>query len=814
MFLGSFFVNLTIIIVILFGSFILAIIYLNQKYNYIISLEPDIEKCYSDFMEKYEDDFYFSKRKYFRWRDKYSELGKEILKINEYLQSLEKNVDRFSSFKVIVNIYVNYFHIKKVYRDKINYLVIVFEDGLDIIKKRNKNFIEREKRVFSDIFSSIDGKPLTEKQIESVITEEANNLVVAGAGTGKTLSILGKIKYILSKGLARPDEILILSYERRVKKELISKINVNFDDLLEVRTFHSFGRSIIGKVTGEMPSVSEISTDTRILQRTIEGFLHEEMGNFAYVNLLNMYFGYFLKPVENELDFSSDEEYEEYLRAQQIRCLKGDKVKSLAECEIANFLFLNQVPFNYEKEYQYLTETETHRQYTPDFYLPDYGIWIEHIGIDHNCNTAPGVDRWDYLDSWYWKRQIHKQNMTECLETYGYQHQEGNLIENLTGMLINRGVIFDKLSSEMIFQRLKNLGEISLFVGLLSKFLLLFKSSTLTLEDLRQKASQKRLKTRYHAFLDIFEPVYHNYTNLLKSSGKIDFDDMINDAVKYIERGSYVSQFKYILVDEFQDISQSRYRLIKALLNSNPDSKLFCVGDDWQSIYRFAGSDLSIMTSFDNFFEYNEKMFLEETFRFNDRIADVSSKFIMKNPSQYKKEINARDSEDDSVFIVWYDDINTALGTALSQIAYQDAHAKVYVLGRYSEKYYKDLDLTLFSPDGNQIKPFDKHYGLNLKYSTIHGVKGSQRDYVILVGVRSGNFGLPCEIEDDPVLNLVLAEDDAFPYSEERRLFYVGLTRAIKQVYILADRGKISSFVDELSSECYDVSVLGHINHE
>ena len=261
-------------------------------------------------------------------------------------------------------------------------------------------------------------------------------------------------------------------------------------------------------------------------------------------------------------------------------------------------------------------------------------------------------------------------------------------------MLSVRGVSFNQLPDEQIYRSLKGLGEVSLFVGLLSKFLFLFKSSTLTINDVRAKARISPFSSRYLAFLDLFEPIYHDYCELLNSDDRIDFDDMINEAIKHIENGLYTSKYKYILVDEFQDISQSRYRLIKSLLESNPESKLFCVGDDWQSIYRFSGSDLSIMTSFDNYFEFNEKMYLQETFRFNDKIADFSSKFIMKNPMQYRKEIISRHTEEDAVSIVWYDELNSAIDEALSDILRQNNRANVYARALVVIDFYCEPSLT------------------------------------------------------------------------------------------------------------------------
>ena len=257
----------------------------------------------------------------------------------------------------------------------------------------------------SDFFDSAVENSLTLTQRRTIIIDEANNLAVAGAGTGKTLTLVGKVGYILEKGLAQPDEVLLLAFAKKVKREMEERVKADFGVNLNIRTFHSFGREVIGESSGEMPRLTELSSDQILFKKTVEEFLQKRMKDMEFLNLLNRYFVYYLNPVENILDFSTQEEYEEYLQSIQIRSLKGDLVKSYAECEIANFLYLNQVSYEYEKEYPVKTASESRRQYTPDFYLPEQNIWIEHIGIDRKCGTAPGVDRWNYLDEWYWKRK-------------------------------------------------------------------------------------------------------------------------------------------------------------------------------------------------------------------------------------------------------------------------------------------------------------------------------------------------------------------------------------------------------------------------
>ena len=781
-----------------------------RKYNFIQDKRREIYDSYNEFTSLYEGDKYFSKKEYHYWRQKHQSIKSTINGYKLHIDRLKEYAKSFKVLNIIIDSYVNLFLVPKDYENIINYIHHVFETGIKIIITRNEAWVETELEKYKLFFDDQDNLSLTTNQRKTIVIDEANNLAVAGAGTGKTLTLVSKAGYILEKKLANPEEILILAYAREVKLELEERIKRNYDAEIDVRTYHSFGREIIGKSTGSKPLLSELSFDDDLLQKTLQGFLQTRMKDLKFTNVVNSYFVFYLNPIENDLDISTQSEYDEYLKSIQIRTLRGEIVKSLAELEIANFFYLNGINYEYEKEYVVKTSSETRIQYTPDFYLTDYNIWIEHIGIDSNCNTPPGVDRWEYLDSWYWKRKIHRENSTDLLETYSYQYTEGNLIKMLDAQLSVRDAEFSKIPEEQIYERLKSLGEVSQFVGLIKKFLKLYKSSTYTLSELREKTWAYPFAKRYLAFLDIFEPLLEDYQSILSETDRIDFDDMINNATDHIQKGGYKSPFKYILVDEFQDISQSRYRLLKSLTDQNWRTKTFCVGDDWQSIYRFTSSDLAIMTSFEKYFTPCEIMFLNETFRFNEKIADFSSKFIMKNPAQYEKTLVSRPSQDAAIKLIWYSDLNDGINIALEDIKKQAVGSEVFLLGRYNKQYYNDLDHKKYTKlkTGSQIKLIEED-NLDTKLFTIHSSKGKQADHVILFGLQSGTYGFPCGIEDDPILNLVLSEDDRYPNSEERRVFYVGVTRAKNTVYLLANRDRISLFVSEILSEEYEVTILG-----
>jgi DNA helicase-4 len=304
--------------------------------------------------------------------------------------------------------------------------------------------------------------------------------------------------------------------------------------------------------------------------------------------------------------------------------------------------------------------------------------------------------------------------------------------------------------------------------------------------------------TRTRIFLKIFSAVYEDYMSYLKEAGEIDFNDMLNEATKIIKSGEYTTNFKYILVDEFQDISYSRYLFLKALLDQNK-SRLFAVGDDWQSIYRFTGSDVSLMVNFEENFGFSERCFLQESFRLNDKLCQFSTRFVLQNPMQIKKDIKGTISKNEPSVTIIRGKTEVKIREILEAISRRGENQQSgFVIGRYNrlkEKYFTGLPRLPY---------------LDVEYTTAHRSKGREADYVILIGMVGGVKGFPCQIVDDPILDIVLAKGEPFPNAEERRLFYVALTRAKKHVYIIDDPSFVnSSFVSEILKGGYEVSSTG-----
>ena len=509
-------------------------------------------------------------------------------------------------------------------------------------------------------------------------------------------------------------------------------------------------------------------------------------------------------PYKSEHEFKSWGEYYDYIRKFDIRSLNGETVRSFEECEIANFLYLNGVDYKYEASYEHDLATSEKRQYKPDFYLPEHGIYIEHFGIDAAGNTAPFVDREKYLREMDWKRGVHAEHSTILIETFSHERAAGSLLRKLSEKLALRGVKLSPIPRKDVFAVLNQQGRIDSFTQLVATFLQHFKGNRLSFSDITERARTHQGRKRAQAFLAVFRRVFERYQKALADSGEIDFHDMINRATDLVEAGRYRSPFGYILVDEFQDISPPRARLLKALLDSSEGAQLFAVGDDWQAIFRFAGSDIDVMREFRHHFGHFERIDLQTTFRCADRIATVATDFVLRNPAQIRKKVRARRSADRTAVHIGLPDQNglSLLNEALDRIAEDarrhDGTSEVLLLGRY--RHLKPQSMAALQK---------KYSGLRLSWKTMHGSKGTEADYVVVLGLCSGTYGFPSEIADDPLLDLVLAAPEAHTNAEERRLLYVAITRAKRQVFLLADGRVPSEFVSELIEGDYEVAVFG-----
>jgi len=676
-----------------------------------------------------------------------------------------------------------------------------------IVTDRNDAYVRTLLARYRGFFDTAENNPLTDRQREAIVHDEDNCLVVAGAGTGKTSTVVGKVGFLLKHDRIPTGRILLLAFARKAKEEMEQRVEKRFGVTVPVHTFHSLGLRIVAEVEDKMPSVSSLATDHGAKKQLLSQFLAEMLDSRVHRESVVEFLSWHRYPERHEWECADRAEYLRHLQAQQPTTLKGEWVRSWAELRIANWLALHGVEYAYERPYEHDTATRFRRQYKPDFYLPEYGIYIEHWGTDRQGGTAPGVDRRKYHEGMKWKRDLHEQNGTPLLETYSYEHREGSLEQSLERQLRRAGVRIRPLPEAEQRALVSSKENVSPVVDLLGTFLSLFKGNQWTMSEVQAAAEARPDRARLRSFLSVFEQVLSRYEAELRRSGELDFDDMIARATEHVENGRYASPFTHVVVDEFQDIARGRCRLIQALLRQHPDRRLFCVGDDWQSIYRFAGSDIAIMTSFAEEFGHTRRTDLNRTFRFNDKILEFSTRFVTQNPAQLKKELTSHTKNPGpavSLIVEQHGSGNDdGLLQALDDIRHREhGHVRgkktsVLFLGRYRHTAPKALT------------SIQRRYPeLAIDYKTAHASKGLEADYAVVLGLRSGGFGFPSEIVDDSALDLVLAASGGYPNAEERRLFYVAATRGRKHLYLVTDATRASVFSTEVQGKEYQGLVL------
>ena len=670
-------------------------------------------------------------------------------------------------------------------------------EGFETVRRHANNlFISKSVPVVQAAAKEILSNPLTEEQAEAVATDEDATLVLAGAGTGKTSVIVAKVAHLVRNEDVRPEEVLVLAFNRKAAEEIRARLK---GDLFSahVHTFHSFGRRVIAE-SEAAPTISKLAEDDSRLRRAIDKIIGDLLNDPRQSKAVINFIIYHHAPYRSAFDFDTHEEYEEYIREIELRTLSGDLVKSFEELEIANYLTEHGVEFRYEVQYEVRTATRRHRQYQPDFFLPRYCIYIEHFALDQEGRPPPA---WTgYAEGVEWKRRTHTQHDSTLIETYSWQHRQGVLLETMRRRLEEGGVPFRQVPRHTPVRRLAQ-EKTSWLAGIVATFLNHAKSGGLSSDNLRSRARHTGDRRRNEGFLDVFDQVRVRYRKLLDDEKAVDFHDLINLAAEHMLEGRWKSRYRYVLVDEFQDISAGRVALIQAL--GGQDTAYFLVGDDWQSIYRFAGSDVGLLRGCSHILGHVEERTLSQTFRFANGILDPSTEFVKRNPEQTQRSLfSASAAEDGGVTVVA--DSSSARGAvrALHDI---EANAggqrrSVLVLGRYRQRR------------GGLSIPARKR-SLRVEFNTVHAAKGGEADYVLVLDLKDGRWGFPSQVEGDPLLELVLPPvlEEAYPFAEERRLFYVAMTRARVGVYLVTDPVHPSAFVTELLRESGGLRQIGEI---
>lgn len=691
--------------------------------------------------------------------------------------------------------------------------------------------LQRDKEYFDNILKQIDPKiQLDEEQRRAVITDDDYCLLVAGAGAGKTTTMAAKVKYLVDKKHIDPSEIIVISYTNKAIGELRERINKGLGISAKICTFHAFAYDIVKQFSAEPPEIN-FSSQQIIFDMLEKAIFH----NKQLMRNLVLFLGYYFDLAEDAFEFPDLNQYHLYRAAQDFETLKsglgqyikkveqqrtkrtrtitGEYLRSMQEVQIANFLYLNGLDYEYERVYPFGSPSRN-KKYTPDFYISqgEHSAWLEHYALSESGYNSmfDSRQRSRYLRAISDKRRLHKANRTTLLETWSFYLDRRPLLEHLKEVLEGEGFILKPRNPEEVYKKIVETGKdkyIYKLILFMREFIEQYKTTGYDeggFSILREKTDNPRTLL----FLEIAEQVYYHYQSVLKQRNQIDFADMINDAHFYlqeIERQNIPLPYRYIIIDEFQDIARQRFNLTKRL-SQITQAKVVAVGDDWQSIYAFSGSDITLFTRFLELMGAGTELKITHTYRNSQELIDIAGGFVQKNSTQIRKQLVSPKRLENPIVIEVFDDsfkpmerlsntVERMIGEILSEYGEKSS---ILLIGRYNYDLYKLCRTGKFKElSAGRVKS-EAYPSANITFMTAHSSKGLGYDNVILINMFEGKFGFPCQIEDDPIMKLVTYEDNSMPFAEERRLFYVAMTRTKNRVYIAAPKVRPSRFLVEL----------------
>lgn len=769
----------------------------------------------------------------------------------DYLYLQEKLLDSYKTLQIMIDqeVFIDWCKNKKVEYKNFIKLIDKYKNIEYIVKNHNEKFISKhleiDKEYLDKILESDDPNILLDdEQRKVVLSDEDYTLVIAGAGAGKTTTIEAKVKYLVDKQNIDPSRILIVSFTKKATNELKERF-IKLNIPVEIATFHSIGNTIIKQ---NEPIRHRIVTNGFMFD-SIKEYLTNKLDDEYFIKKILLFFASYLNmpfdgtdssilfktlndnvttlksDIKNLLDGYQKEQ------TKNRRTLNDERVRSIDECRIANFLFINGIDYDYEPIYQHGFR-DSIKTYCPDFLIKqgDKKIYLEHFGIseDGKNNRFTEEELIKYKKTINEKVILHKQHKTKLIYTFSKYNDGIDLIKHLEKELINVGITFETKNDIEIYRKIaKNAEEkyFNKFITLICTFISRFKVNNYLpskFDEWKINVNDERTKL----FVDICYQCHLAYCRALKDNNCIDFEDMINNASnvldKFIKEGTKL-EYDYILVDEYQDISLQRFDLCEKLSQAS-DAKIIAVGDDWQSIFRFSGAKIDLFTKFEERMGYANVLKITKTYRNSQELIDIAGGFVMSNEEQIKKTLKSNKRIKDPVILMSYDDsydkeknekgpfynLGEAIEKSLEQIVKEHGIDKsVLLIGRYGfdGRNLSKLDDFFDYQNGKVISK--KYPELNISFLTAHSSKGLGYDNVIIINGRDDIMGFPSKIEDDPVMKLVIKEDEKIDFAEERRLFYVALTRTKNRVYIVTPQHKPSKFILEIKDHFTNVILKG-----
>lgn len=720
------------------------------------------------------------------------------------------------------------------------------------LELHNSRFLKAKRQEYKEYFDHIldevdENITLDDEQRDAIIAEEDRSLIIAGAGTGKTTTMTAKVKYLTDKLNIDPKEILVMSYSRRDVQELRNRINIDLNIPADVTTFHSLGFRYIRSIfEGRKCFVVDENLRNKIFvdflrtniyqsREALEDFMScfnkdttdiNLYSNFLEENFRNYpnFDSYFVayknhrKAEAKDIDQIIKNRISFDINSETPRTLRGERVKSKGEARIANWLLCHKIDYEYEELFdEIMPDANT---YKPDFTINAAGttFYVEFFGLS-GPSEEPSAREYERIRKL--KEKYHEANKNNFISLE--YNKNVDYLDVLKDQLERKGVnVNNELTQDEVYDIILDRNPLAEFYKVCSFFYKLVDAvkeydrrdeiDNIVTDELNKVNPEKRdiLKRQYtyfRSFYLFYGKAIHRSEDMLG----FDFSDMIYYAKNYIDTLSEKHfNYKYIIVDEYQDISPSRYALANATLGRS-GAKLMAVGDDWQTIYSFAGSRIEYTYNFKNYFKGAKLFKITKTYRNPQSLINIAGDFIMKNPDQIKKDLRSnKDLANPFIFIDFEGkpykealrDEYTHLRKAIIQIHTQLPDHSILVLSRKNYDIKQMFELS----DGHFRKRIDTKVeltdcpGFLFDAMSIHKSKGLTADWTFIIGLDNefpsgdrASFWIERLFRDKPI-------EERISYAEERRIFYVALTRTKRRVILFRNKNskKRSKFVDEL----------------
>jgi len=707
------------------------------------------------------------------------------------------------------------------------------EEQRNAILEYNCNFVAQMKKDYSHLWNK-GLLALDDEQQTAIVTDDKHNLVVAAAGSGKTEVLITRIAYLITRtpDKIKPHRILAIAYQNKDVKQIEERLDEQYGITgVNVKTLHSLGISVL-RIAGKMKKILDKNERPRIIKRIYQHKMKYE-ANFYQA---------FLNYVKSLHEREAEEHNTNKVSTLQMRkplpytSLDGTNVQSRAEKEILDFLLTSKingapVKVEYEPEIKGLGR--------PDFYLPEYDLFIENWGL----NKRGEVPEWfakstaEYKVNMERKRSWFAKYSKPLVETYAYEYDDehpqsilkllkNRIVEQLKARY-NKDFRFDTMNYdelvEVVCESDKDWISEDRVSTDVSDFIKNAKTYDLPPEQILKKLESGSWSRKQRTFGKLAVEIYREYQKKLGELEKIDFEDMINNAIYELGKEEKLCKdiYDHILIDEFQDITQQTHRLVQQLLMHNPNCRLFCVGDDWQSIMGFAGSNVDFFINFGRDFENPAITHISTNYRSTRTIVDAGARLIGYNRNcQIAKKTVSKNEKGTPIRIL----------RSPHKISYRrNYHQQIAAdclnrVAEYLKRGYQERDILILSrfrrvyarqtpklhyiiqnileeakDKGIRISPNAKT-ARNVRLLTVHKAKGLEARVVFILNAIKDTYGFPCEIQDSSILE---PARENHPHQEqleeERRLFYVAMTRAKEDLYIYTWEPAKSEFLEEIA---------------